>query len=371
MAATMPRGFAAALCGAAMACLSAAPAGAGSTLTGDLPRKEERPLENLRSVESHYGVLRTNDGLRLRTITTVPQDASGRLPGLYFVQWLSCDGTEQDPGAKDGWSRMLQGVITGANMVVRRTEKAGTGDSEGDCARLDYDTDLAHHRQSFAQFIQSPRVDPERVFIFGASMGGNMAPLVARGHEVAGVIIWGGGAKTWYERMLGFDRRALERGDTPPGEMHEAMKRRAWFHTEYLVRQRHPREIARAHPELAGVWSKIIGTGENRHYGRPIAFHHQAQAQNWPAAWNAVRAPVLVLYGEYDWFEDKEAHALVADIVNRNAPGTARLVVFDKMDHHFSVFPDSRAAFRNKGGTPRPEPVIREILTFLEAHRTK
>jgi pimeloyl-ACP methyl ester carboxylesterase len=337
-------------------------------ISGDLPRQGGSPLEQLPGVDSHYGVVVTADGLRLRTITTRPRESAGPLPGIYFVQWLSCDGTEQDPEASDGWSRMLQGVITGSGMVFRRTEKAGTGDSEGDCSSLDYDTDLAHHRQSFEQFLQLPEVDPDRVFVFGASMGGNMAPLVAEGHEVAGIIVWGGGAKTWFERMLGFDRRAMERGDMAPGAMHAAMKHHAAFHTEYLVRQRQPDAIAESHPELAHVWRDIIGTGDDSHYGRPIAFHHQAQAQNWPAAWDRIRAPVLVLYGEYDWFEDEAAHALIADIVNRNAPGSARLVVFEKMDHHFSVFPDARAAFRDEGGSPRAEPVVREILSFLERH---
>jgi pimeloyl-ACP methyl ester carboxylesterase len=349
--------------------LAVAPgAQAASTITGDLARKDGRPPENQPGVDSHHAVLETRDGLRLRPITTRPEDAEGALPGLYFVQSLSCDSVEQDPGAQDGWSRMLQGVITGSNMVIRRTEKAGTGDSEGDCSTLDYETDLAHHRQSFAEFVASADVDATRIFVFGASMGGNMAPLVAQDHDVAGVIVWGGGASTWFERMLGFDRRALERGDTAPGDMHEAMKRRAAFHTEYLVHQRDPVALAESEPGLADVWGNIIGTGDNQHYGRPIAFHHQAQAQNWPAAWDRIRAPVLVLYGEYDWFEDAASHELIADIVNRNRPGSARFVVLDKMDHHFAVFPDARAAFRDEGGRVDAARAVREILGFLRTH---
>jgi hypothetical protein len=33
-----------------------------------------------------------------------------------------------------------------------------------------------------------------------------------------------------------------------------------------------------------------------------LAFHQQAQRQNWQAAWARVEAPVLAMYGEYDWF---------------------------------------------------------------------
>lgn len=343
---------------------------AESTISGDLQRKGSGELENIAGVDSHYGVLETADGLHLRTITTRPEGARGPLPGIYFVQWLSCDGTEQDPSARDGWSGMLQGVITRSNMAFKRTDKAGTGDSEGTCSGLDYNTELTHHRESFEEFLRSPDIDPDQVFVFGASMGGNMAPLVAEGHEVAGIIIWGGGAKTWFERMLGFDRRAMELGGVAPAEMHVAMSRHAAFHTEYLIRQRSPKAIVETHPDLAGVWRDIIGTGESSHYGRPVAFHHQAQAQNWPAAWAKVRAPVLVLYGEHDWFEDAASHRLVADIVNRSVPGSARFVVFDKLDHHFSAFPNARAAFDDVEGIPRPEPVVNEIIAFLELHST-
>ena len=47
-------------------------------------------------------------------------------------------------------------------------------------------------------------------------MGSNYAPLVAAGEDVAGVVVWGGGATTWFERMTRFERNALELGDTDP-----------------------------------------------------------------------------------------------------------------------------------------------------------
>ena len=94
---------------------------------------------------------------------------------------------------QDGWSRMLRRLAQESGMAMMRTEKAGVGDSEGDCASLDYETELADHRAALAA-LNGPRTwIRDRIVVFGASMGGNFAPLVAAGEPVAGVMIWGGG----------------------------------------------------------------------------------------------------------------------------------------------------------------------------------
>ena len=47
--------------------------------------------------------------------------------------------------------------------------------------------------------------------IYGSSLGSTTAPLVAQGKKVAGIIVQGGGAVTYLERMINFDRLYLER----------------------------------------------------------------------------------------------------------------------------------------------------------------
>lgn len=341
-------------------------ASAESILSGNLPRTEGTPLEVIDGLDSHYGVLETRDGARLRTILTRPAGTRGRLPAILFVQWLSCDSIELPASQQDGWSRMLRRVARDSGAVMMRTEKAGVGDSEGGpCASLDYETELAHHRDALAMLRRSGHVDPGRIVIFGASMGGNMAPLVAQGEEVAGIMIWGGGAHTWFERMLGFERRAKELGGTPAAELDTYMKRLVRFLDGYLVDALEPHEIVERERDLAGAWEQIVGTGEGTHYGRPLAFHQQAQAQNWAAAWAALRAPVLAVYGEYDWFESAEAHQLVADLANRREAGQGRFVVIPATDHHFMRYPDRFAAFREEGGTVNADAAAEEMLRWL------
>lgn len=358
--------------------LAAAPLAAESRIEGDLPRKGDRPLEAIPGVDSVYGVLETSDGVRLRTVltrpprtrTSTPEGPEARLPAILFVQWLSCDTVELPASRQSGWSRMLRRVATESGLVMLRTEKAGVGDSEGPpCSELGYDRELAHHRDALDLLRRTPGVDPERIVVFGASMGATMAPLVAVGQDVAGVVIWGGGAVTWLERLLAFERNRRELTGVPAVELTAEMKRLSAFLPEYLVHRRHPREIAAEDPALGKAWELVTGAEGDTHYGRPVAFHQEAQARDWAAAWAEVDVPTLVLYGEYDWFETERAHRSIVHLVNRNGSaeggGLARLEVIEATDHHFERYPSPQAAAEGRGGAVAEGPAVEAILAWL------
>jgi dienelactone hydrolase len=355
----------------AFACCLPLCAFAESSLTGDLPRRQDKPLEDIPGVDSRYGVVRDPDGRRLRTILTRPAGSTGPLPAILFVQWLSCDSIELPAKQQDGWSRMLRRLARDSGMAMMRTEKAGVGDSEGDCASLDYESELAGHRAALAALRRSPDVDPARIVVFGASMGGNYAPLVVTGEPVAGVMIWGGGAHTWFERMMGFERRAKELAGVPAEELDAHMQALPRFFVAYLLDGKDPVAIEREQPALAGTWSRIVGTGPGSHYGRPLAFHRQAAAQDWAAAWARVDAPVLALHGEYDWFEDAAAHRLVADIAGRRGAGRGEFVQIPATDHHFDRYPDAGAAYRGEGGLNDADAAVDVMLRWLGEKRLR
>lgn len=339
------------LCLVALLALTVSPAQAAETHPG---------------LDTEYGELLPGDGARLRTIVTRPKNSTGRLPAVLFVQWLSCDSIELAPDAKDGWSVMLRRLITESGMLWQRTDKSGVGESKGTpCAQLDYETELAHHRAAFRQLKARPDVDPNRIVVYGASMGSNYAPLVAAGERVAGVVVWGGGAQTWFERMLRFERNALELGDTDPQAVAGEVSARAAYFARYLLKGETPAQIAASDPKLGEVWPRIVGTSDREHYGRPFAFHQQAQRQNWAGAWDRVHAPVLVLYGEYDWFESRDAARLIANIVNSRRPGSATFKELPQLNHHFIRYANPRDAYREKNGKEDAAPAVRAILDWL------
>ncbi len=357
-----------AVAGLLLSALAPRSAACAARLVGDLPHKGQQPLLELPGIDAEYGLVRTRADARLRTIVTKPAGSTGRLPAVLFVPWLSCDSVDFSSGSSDGWSLMLKQLITQSNMLWLRVDKSGVGDSTGvACDELDYETELSQYRAAYTALTERADVDPGHVVIFGGSMGATYAPLIAAGHKVAGVIVWGGGATTWFERMLAFERHALELGGTDPAQLSTEMSARENYFARYLLRGESPEAIARSDPELGKVWSRLVGTAGHLHYGRPPAFHQQAQQQNWPAAWAQVQAPVLALYGEYDWFESRAAVSLIADVVNRERPGTAEFAEIPGLNHHFTRYPSRVAAYHEQGGVADPSAFVKVVLGWLHA----
>ncbi len=337
-----------------------------SRLVGDLPRKTTaQPLEAIAGVETEYGSVRMSEGVRLRTIVTRPAGATGRLPAIFHTQAVSCGSLELPVDRPTSLGELARR----SGMVLIRVERAGTGDSEGPaCSALDYDTEVRHYREALDQLASHPWVDAGRIFIYGSSLGSTTAPLVAQGKKIAGIVIQGGGALTYLERMIIFDRLYFERsGKFAPEQIHDRMLRSIRFNEEYLIGRKTPQQVVRDNPELAGVWESMRGTAEAPpHYGRPYAWHWQAAQKNFLAAWAKVDAPVLVAYAEFDQFEPLQSHAAIADTVNRLRPGTARLIVLDNIDHSLRRYPDPYAAYREEGGEPGREALLVPLIAWLK-----
>ncbi len=89
------------------------------------------------------------------------------------------------------------------------------------CEELDYDTELRHYVEAFKKLLGDERIDASRVYVYGSSLGSTTAPLVAAqleeaGFDIAGIMVQGGGAVTYYERMFNFERIYLERRRPEP-----------------------------------------------------------------------------------------------------------------------------------------------------------
>ena len=100
-------------------------ASAQSRLVGDLPRRDNKPLVELPGLETEYGVVRTSEGTRLRSILTRPNGTTGRLPAIMLAQWVSCASLDA-PATRPSLMREL---AEKSGMVFVRIERSGTGDS--------------------------------------------------------------------------------------------------------------------------------------------------------------------------------------------------------------------------------------------------
>lgn len=319
--------------------LTVARDGATRQLDVTLP---EFPRETYANADIVYTHVTDAKGQRLRLTVTKPKNASGPVPALFIAGWLSENPLESPPTAQDEISRLFRALADTSGFALVRVDKPGSGDSDGDAATGDFDTELAGYQLAFRELARFDFIDRERVFVFGLSNGAGFAPLVAQGAPVRGYIAMGGWAKTWFEHMLEIERRIATLQGKTPGEVNARQQGIAELYTDYLVHRRAPADIFAAKPQLRALWTDPTPDVQ---YGRPFTYYQQLQQLNLADAWSKVSVPTLVLHGEFDWIMSREDHELIATLVNKNRPGAAEFAVLPKTGHGFQTFASWEKSF--------------------------
>jgi pimeloyl-ACP methyl ester carboxylesterase len=308
----------------------------------------EMRREQIDGLDVRYGAAVSAKGYPIRTYTTRPHGATGKLPVVVFIPWLSCGPVENPFGARDGWGKMLESVMRESRMQVVRIEKPGLGDSSGpDCSSSDLDEDLAAFRAGIRAALADPGADPERLYLFGGSIGGALVPILAQDFKARGIIATGGFSRSWYEHMLDIERRRLTLSGAKASEVNAAMKAFAEFYDLTLRQGLTPAQAIQQKPALGKFWYDAPA----HQYGRPMRYYQQLQALDVEDAWERVTVPTLIVWGEYDWIMGRDESDRTAGIVRARDPALVTYVVRPRMDHHFDVYPDPRQAFVEEGGT--------------------
>jgi len=290
--------------------------------------------ERFQNSEVLYGWAQDGQGERLRTFITRPNRATGKVPAIFFVGWLSCDSVEYpDADTKDGFGILLRRLIEQSGYATVRMDKPGVGESQGDCSKADFTTELSAYQAAFDEMLKYDFIDTTKIFVVGLSNGGGTSALVPRHHPVRGYIAASSWGRTWYEHMLELERLRLTEDGKSPAEVNAAVKSFVEFYTLYLMKGMTPGQIVAQHPEWKGLWYD----SPDGQYGRPAAFYQQLQALNLGESWQRVNEPVLVIHGSGDDIMSQSDSEAIARIVNQVHPGHARYLQIDGMTHGFTV----------------------------------
>lgn len=321
----------------------------------------ERPRETSEAGEVIYGSVASAAG-RQRTIVTKPE-GDGPFPALFLIQGLGCVSIENPSGGLIGYRNVID-AFTEAGYVTLRVDKPGCGDSEGGpCADVDFETELDGYRQGLATLKAMPFVDPNRVLIFGHSMGGVMGPILASEDPVAGVAVYGTVLKTWYEYMLENIRRQAALGGASLDEVDDALRAHAELYARLFYLEQEPREAVADRPDLAAVLAEIAPDGEHL-YTRNARFFRQLNARNLPDAWVESGADALAIWGEADFVSTREDHEMIASLVDAQPDASGRFILLEGTDHGFSRADSFQDALSQEGpGEFNPE-LIRVLLDW-------
>jgi pimeloyl-ACP methyl ester carboxylesterase len=321
----------------------------------------ERPREQSEAGEVIYGSVPSAAGLQ-RTIVTKPE-GDGPFPALFLIQGLGCISVESPSGGLIGYGAIIDG-FTKAGYVTLRVDKPGCGDSEGGpCADVDFDTELDGYLQGLTTLKAMPFVDPDRIVIFGHSMGGVMGPIIAAEEPVAGIAVYGTVLKTWFEYTLENIRRQSVLGGASPDEIDDALRAHAELYALLFFLDQEPDQAVADRPELAAVLADIAPDGTHL-YTRNARFFRQLNARNLPDAWLRADCQALAIWGEADFVSTREDHKLIADLVNNQSEGKGRFLVLEGTDHGFSLADSFEDALTMQGaGVFNPE-IVRVLIEW-------
>lgn len=297
-------------------------------------RPAPAPLDAEKGVSFSYEDVRNPvTGLLQRVIVSRPASASGPVPFVFFVPWLSCDSVEVPTQARGGIERLLYRIAATAGLGLVRVEKPGVGDSEGDCSRTDFETELQGARAAFSFASSHPWFVRQRALAMGFSFSGSFLPRVAPAENVAGYVFINSFVSTWFERLIRFERKRLLASGETAAAAFEKVRRLSRVHLAVLEEGLTPAQAARQHQDLSGAW-----TDEPEHmYGRPLSFMRQLQATDAWAAWKDVDRPTLAVFGGADTVMHLDDHEQLVSAINRNRPGAGRLILIPEADHSLNV----------------------------------
>ncbi len=312
----------------------------------------EIPLEKHPNLETYYESLMSDYGIRQRVIITRPKNVSGKQPAIILIQGLSCSTIELYPGRDNNWARQIKDLVEQSGMVVMRIEKPGVGDSEGDCSKTDFYTELNGYKNAIQYLKQKDFVDSTRIVVYGSSMGSALAPYLANEFNLAGVISDGTFFKTWFEHMLEIERRIRKMsGDDESTIVKKMNEGFIPLYYGMLIEQKSYQEIIAENPAL-----KDYNYHSPEHmYGRPVEYYQQVQKFDLGGEWEKLRAPLRIMYGSNDWIMSEYDNHMIMDVLDRAGHEDHQLLIYPGLDHWNTIHQSPDDSYHRNPGVWDPK----------------
>jgi len=286
------------------------------------------------------------DGYLVITITK--PEGNGPFKSVFFIPGYTCF-----PVAKLGkhpYGQLLDG-LTQKGYLTLRIEKPGMGESKNTpaCDLIDFQTEVDAFIAGYKKLFTYDIVDKENVFIFGHSLGGIEAPIVALEKQPKGVIVCGTVAKTWYEYVLEMFRFQNIASGADFIENEKLMQVMIPMLFEYLVQKKTPLELS-SNPEYKkALEEQMEFKGGEQIWSRHYSYWQGIQSRNIVEDWKNMKCAVLVIRGEGDFeaFSNTD-HQMIADIVNSYNPGKGKFILIPNMDHGFAKAKTPQESLKNR-----------------------
>ena len=316
---------------------------------------QSRPFETSPDFDIVYDSVAVG-GARRRVIVTRPK-TGGKFPAILLVSGIGCYSV--DNLAPNHSYRQILYPLTLKGYATMRVEKSGIGDSEGapcNSPQVDFQTELKGYAEGLKKLKGYEFVDAEQIFIFGHSIGGLSAPLVAADNPVKGLIVAETMGTNWFEYTLANLRRQTLLKGTPYDETEKALQTYEICGHRFYIEKQTPEQIEKAAPQCVGYLTA------------PASYTYMQQLAdiNLAATWKKVKSPVLVVYGTSDYLTDTVEGEYLTNMINSFQPGSAEFVKINNMDHWFGRAVSQRASQERSLGKQPPGEFHTGILDEMQ-----
>lgn len=289
----------------------------------------------------------SNKDCRLRTITRKPKGQTN-VPSILLIPGYNCGSIEN---YSLGIYKNLMNEWIKAGYAVVTIEKSGLGDSYNciPCSEADLVTDIEVFDAGYKYMVSLPYVDKSRLFIWGHSMGGVIAPEIARKHKPRGVIVFATVFRPWSEFLLEMHRVQYPLDGKSYIETEAAVRGMQKIYYEFFRLKKSPEELYNI-PEYRELVKAELEykSGDNNMWGRHWRFWQQIDSLDLATSWSAVKCPVLSIFGGADYIACSALeHQLIERTVNATHPGNCTNITIPDIDHLIVQQPDWKTAHKN------------------------
>jgi len=256
----------------------------------------------------------------------------GPFPVIYYIQGYPCNSinyTSEHPTMQ-----FLKGMLN-RGFAVFRVEKPGVGEHYNckPCLQYSFADEVQLFKNGYDLLVQKNFIDKDMVFVFGHSLGGNVAPLLAQEKKLKGLVTYGTVAKPWKDYLVD-----MARYSTPMllnnFTNNEDRVKKIKAVNDKIYNAISLEELSEK--ELQVLRDNYKYDGSDKLFDRHISFWTELNNINFTEEWHKVATPVLALHGESDLHAINALEAEhIANIVNASAPGAAVSKIIPNSDHFF------------------------------------
>ncbi len=258
-------------------------------------------------------------------VRTIYKTLKGKQPigTIYFLQGLPCYSMDNfQPLDK---TKQALDALVDRGFAVYRMEKFDMGDNLNmpPCATMGFHEELEMYKAGYQNLLQMKGVNPSQVFLFGHSMGGITAPLLAEQFQPRGVVVYGTGFKPWMDYLLdAFVIQAQYYGEDL-AKLRDTLEKIKPHIYRYFYTDATANEIC-ATPEGEFAMEAVMGynqlTGVTGSGRSPLCYKELNQ-HNLARAWGNTQGHVLAIYGECDIAANNaDDHKALISYINKKTP---------------------------------------------------